>query len=411
ELELAKLNLSLSKEEYRNELNRSTYEFKNAYQTVLASQIKTRLYYKSYIRSLKELKWIEKELGEGFLTESDKLYSESRLKEVELYLQKAKNEYSSSLRELKRQLGIIAKEKVLLSDNLLIDYILRKPPLSYQDFKSTITQNAGLKAKKELLQARIAQREKSMQDKFYLPNISLGAYLGKTSETFPLNKTNWGVYFKLAFPFGGNPGFSSNSSLNSRSNNSPDTGVNVKSRNINSLQQSDLQVPNHYSIRRKQMESHLNFRKSVYSYNSKLLNIEQGIEENLGLLNEHWNSIRLSMKTIEVKHKLLGIQQLALQVGSGKRLDVLNSELDLIKAEDFLFESLLSYLRVANHLIFITGDNTLSTTFYSYEKGKGSMKDFLSGLEDTRTNHSEKEERNTILDNTDKLILDEVTIE
>lgn len=39
------------------------------------------------------------------------------------------------------------------------------------------------------------------------------------------------------------------------------------------------------------------------------------------------------------------------------------------------------------------------------------MKDFLSGLEDTRTNHSEKEERNTILDNTDKLILDEVTIE
>lgn len=86
------------------------------------------------------------------------------------------------------------------------------------------------------------------------------------------------------------------------------------------------------------MESHLNFRKSVYSYNSKLLNIEQGIEENLGLLNEHWNSIRLSMKTIEVKHKLLGIQQLALQVGLGKRLDVLNSELDLIKAEDFLLK-------------------------------------------------------------------------
>ncbi|BDA77824.1 channel protein TolC [Leptospira kobayashii] len=370
DLDIAKLEELLSKEEFKITYARLKLDVEKNFMNVLIASGKIALNKKSLERAREQLRLVKLELELGFTTDVQVMSILSRQQEIEFALTKSKNEFLKAKNELKQIMGLSYEADLILEGDLLRDFLINKPTIT----KNTLIERAR-NERPEIMRAKVnhhkVEKEKDLAENAWIPQISVGGAYGRTGIEYPLRNDAWNVNFKVTFPLGGSTNtLTENTGV--RYNNLANSGFGGNTNpNFNSSTNNDFQFLNNMGYSRKVMESKIKLGAAI----SERKHLERGIaievEKSADSVLEAYDLIRIGSGAVFFRYESLKLMTTRSQVGEAKRADILFAETELVEAQEKLVEALGKYMISSYELEWVSGMVPQTMKLFEYSPKNG----------------------------------------
>jgi len=359
DLDIAKIESMLAREDARIIYNKLRLDIQKSYLAVLAAAGKISLNKKSLDRAIMQLKQVRLEEKVGLATRVQVLVVASRVREIELALKKAQNEYKQSIHNLKLVLNLDFEIDLELKGDFFRDFFLKPPVLNTMKL---IRRSRSMRP--EIIRARTTlhklKKEREIAKNSWIPRLSVGGYVGRNGVRFPMRQKSWGINFTLTFPIG-----------SSSSTNSAGTGVDRNKSRYSSNTSSALQFFDDLSYNRRVLESNISLGESIANYKKLRNEIAIEVQKACDSIKEFWETIRIGNGRVYFRYESLRIMITRYRVGDTKREDILFAELELVQAQEELIDTTARYMIAAYELEYASGMNPGSLKLFHYKPGEG----------------------------------------
>jgi outer membrane protein TolC len=281
-----------------------------------------------------QLSIMTRETDIGDATALDLLEIQSQLKEIELNLKKAQDDYTASVNQLKLLLRLDWRIHLEPVGDIERSFIFKPLP---EDISTDQLVSVALKNRKEVLSAmieqRISQRKERMSRYYFIPNIIVGFNYNLSDESFFPREKGWGVTLKMTSAFLGNTATANMGYSESRNG-----GVRSISNN------GTLTVLNNMEYRRNIHESSLAARTAAVTTASTSQKIAIDVAQAIESLRNGWSLIDLSKRRVEFCEAILRIERIKAGMGEIRRVDLMKKEIESGQASISYNDSLYKYL-------------------------------------------------------------------
>ncbi len=359
DLDLAKIDAILARSDIRILLNRLRLDIQRAYLRVLAASGKIDLNQKSLERARLQLKQVRLEEKVGLATRVQVLTVASRVREIELAMRQAANEYRQANHDLKLALNLDFEVDLVPTGDLFRDFVLNPPRVNV---KSMLHRARALRPeiKRSLTNIHRLKKEKQLAVDSWIPRISVNAFVGRQGERFPIRQRSWGVNFSLTFPIG-----STTSSSNAG------TGVERDRTSARSNTSTSLQFFDDLSYDRRVLESKVALGEALTQHRQLYNQLAIEVIKSYDGLRESWESIRIGNGRVYFRYESLRIINTRYKVGEIKREDIVLAETELVRAQEDLTDAIARYITSAYELEFAAGLDPGTLPLFLYRPGKG----------------------------------------
>lgn len=359
--DVAKLNSLIARNDYRIALNRLMVNIRGEYLNLLKLRETITINRQAYERGMMQLTFIKKEYELGDATRLSALEIEAKVKEVELSVRQAMNEYDAALKKFKLLLRVGRKTPVDIKGDIDRDFVF--VPVDAVDDEELIS--IALKRRKEIessdVKYEISRINNLINERYYLPNVSLGFNYNLTGEDFPPREKGWGVNMKITSRAFGNSvsagtGYTEGGNGNSR-------GI---SRN------ASVNVLNDMPYKRTLIESRIETARAGDERDVTRESIAIDVAISCSAMKDSWDMIGIAGKRLELYDSQLEIERLKANMGESRRYDLMEKEIERRDAAIALLDSKIRYLMAASELELSVG---MDVDFLkNYMKGKGAEK-------------------------------------
>ncbi|MCE9598402.1 MAG: TolC family protein [Spirochaetia bacterium] len=360
DLDLARIQQILAKDEFRITYNQIRLAIQRAYLQTLAAKGKVILNQKSMERARIQLHEARREETLGFTTRVQVLTVAARLREIELALSQARSGYRQSLHDLKLALNLDYETPIEVDGDLFYDFYLKPPETDLLHLIESGRRRRPEMAKAETNLQKL-KKEREIAENAWIPRFSVGGYVGRTGNdlTKPPQQPNWGVNLKLTFPLQGSTG-----SLQSGASVIPDT-----QRSNNDT--AEVKIFDDIGYDRRVLESRIALGQGVEEYKSVRTKVPVEIAKAHDKLTQGWEAIRIGNGRAFFQFEGLRIVNARTGVGDLKRSDILLQETELVRAQQDLDDAIANYMISAYELEYASGLDPGSLNLFILKRGAG----------------------------------------
>lgn len=341
----ARLKSILAANEYRVALNNFIASIIRAYLGVLQSRETIAIHELTLSQGQMQLSFIQKELALGDATKLDALAIEAKVKEMELNLEKAKDEYTQRLNQFKLLLKIERTAPLAVEGNIEKDFVFFLPD---DRIDEELLISLALKNRKEIESAdaeyKLAMTNLRMSENYYLPKLSLGLNYNLTDDAFFPREKGWGVSVQVSSALFGNSG-SLNSGLSESGNGNSRAISNTASAN----------VLDSISYKRAILESTVQFKTAAEKKKQVRREIALEVVSLVSTLKNSWKMMDIAKKQLELYDSFLHIERLKANMGESRRYDLVKKEIERGEAAVAHLSSLVNYLTASFSLELAAG--------------------------------------------------------
>lgn len=339
-LEMAKLDALLSQDDFKIAFNQIRLDVQRAYLRALAARGKIALNQKSLSRARLQLRQARVEERVGVATRVQTLTVAARMREVELALQRSINEYRQSIHALKQALNLDFEVQIEIEGDLFKDFFLLPPSADLEELVQR-ARSERPEIRRALAGVHRLRRELELNENAWIPQVSVGGYVGRAMDSLPPRDRSWGVNITVTFPLGSHQS-TTNAGLD----------VNREGATRSGGTQSDLQFFEDIGYDRRVLESRTALAEAMSEqgqlYNSIAIEVNRAYDA----LREAWEAIRIGNGRVYFQYAGLRIQETRFRVGESRRADILQAELEMVSAQEDLTDSVAEYILASQALEF-----------------------------------------------------------
>ena len=359
DVDLAKIDALLAEEDFKLTYAQLTRSIQNAYLDALTAHGKIQLNIKSLERAQVQLRQAQLEEQVGLSTKVQVLTIASRMREIELAVQRAHNQYNQAIYSLKEAMNLDFKVDLRLRGDLFRDFYLEVPEVRVEELVER-ARSLRPEYKRSLAQIHRLKKEREITEDEWIPRISVGGYVGHAGEEFPLREDTWGVNFRVTFPIGSNTA-STGSSLDSTRDGSTRTG----STN------SQIALFDDLGRERRSLESKTALSDSINEHNQLVNSLAIEVSRAHDNLRESWESIRIGNGRVYFQYASIRILEKSYAAGSVRRADILEAEIELVRAQEDLTDAIAAYLKAVHEIEFVSALEAGALNLYRVKPGEG----------------------------------------
>lgn len=361
--DVSKLNALMAGNDYRIALNRLIMDVRAAYLNLLKLKETITIYRMTLEMGNMQLGFIRKEHELGDATKLSVMEIEAKIREIELSLRQAIDEYESGLKQFKLMLRIDWRVPVEITGDVNSSFIFIPPDMIDENEMISLAVRKRKEIESSRLRCEISRKNMEIAESYYIPNVSVGLNYTLSGEEFPPREKGWGVNVKLSTGIFGNTansgaGYTVNSNENSR-------GLS---------REASFDVMNNMQYKRNIAESRIDAEKSVdeqmvtaESIAVEVVNTSQGMKN-------AWDMIEISAKRVELYNSQLEIEKLKADMGESRRYDLVEKEIEWSKAAVALLDAKIKYLVAVSSLEIATGSDSGFIKNYLLGKGENEYK-------------------------------------
>ncbi|TGK43537.1 TolC family protein [Leptospira andrefontaineae] len=373
-LEIAKLADLMNEQDFKINLSKVKLEIQKAYFKALAAGAKVFVGQTTVNKMQESLKKGQIELKQGFITKIQLMEIESKLKQAEFNLQKNKTEKSQTLMDLKQAMNLDYYVEIELEESLLFDFVMNQPQTDL-DLAIAKAREEREDLKKMQLIVKKVKNEKEIADNYYMPKLYLGGYAGRNGNNNAFQHDAYGLNFNLVFPFGSSSVLS-NGNLGVQKDGTgiqtyPGFGNQTVGAGTNSYNSTTVKLFENLAQSRKVVEGEIQFAEALLNYKNMENQIGFEIKKTVDRLNQSWELIKIANSRVNLQWESIKVASAKHGSGHTKKEDLINSELELVKAQEELTEALAGFATTCYEYAHVTKDEVGLHKFLSYEKGKG----------------------------------------
>jgi outer membrane protein TolC len=341
----ARLKSILAANEYRVALNSFIAAVTKAYLGVLQSRETIAIHELTLAQGKMQLVFIQKELALGDATKLDALAIEAKVKEMELNLEKAKDEYLQRVNQFKLLLKVERTAPLVIEGNIEKDFAFLSP---VDRLDEDLLISLALKNRKEIESAdvewKLAKTSLRMSENYYLPKLSLGLNYNLSDDAFFPREKGWGVNIQVSSALFGN-----SASLNSGYT---ESGYGHSRAVSNTASASALDA---MSYKRAILESTVQYKTASEKKKQVRREIALEVSSLVSSLKNSWKMIEISKRQLELYDSFLLIERLKANMGESRRYDLVKKEIERGEAAVAHVASLVNYLTASFSLELAAG--------------------------------------------------------
>ena len=331
-LDAAKSDLALSRYDYRLAVTDLKFRIRQAFYSILSSRARLNSLQRSRERQERQLEFAERELELGETTQVEVLEIRNRTNEIILQEKTAQIEYKNAVEEFKLLLRLESNVRLRLKGDILTSVVYR-----HRAFRNEAMISRGFAERVEFprtkAQALQATAEHKIAKSYYIPQISVGGFYGFTGDRYPPREKEWGVNFRISMLLGPNT-FSDSSNYTSRSDG--------RDRSVSSG--TSLNIVDRLDYKRSIVETGISATEAKINLNQLPEQIRIEIMRALDTYRESWQAMQLADENIGVFEKRLEINELQLELGDIRRVDLAETEIRYLEAKNAQIEARVRYL-------------------------------------------------------------------
>lgn len=356
--EVAKLNALVAGNDYRIALNKLVMDVRAAYLNLLKLKETMVIYRMTLDMGSMQLGFIRREHELGDATMLAVMEIEAKVREIELSLKQAGDEYETALKEFRLLLRIDWRVPVEVTGDVGRDFVFI-PPAGIDENEMI---SLALRRRKELESGRarieISRRNMEIAESYFIPNVSVGFNWSLSGEAFPPREKGWGVDVKLSTCFSGNSasggaGYSESDNGNSR----------ALSRN------ASVDILNNMQYKRNIAESRIESARSEDEQIVTEETIAVEVVNTCRVMKNAWEMIEISASRFELYNSQLEIEKLKADVGESRRYDLVEKEIEWSRAAVALLDARIKYLVAVSALEIATASDPGFIKHYLQGKG------------------------------------------
>ncbi|TGK05451.1 TolC family protein [Leptospira langatensis] len=374
QVEIAKMNDVLNEQDFKINAAKVKLEIQKSYMKALAAKGKILLGRKSIEKMEESLKKAKVEFSQGLITKVQLMEATNKIKQAQFTFLKYKNESNQSLLELKQVLSLDYHVDLDLEENIYTDISISEPKF---DVEETIIRaiNTREDLKKSQVVVRKLKNEKKIADNYWIPKIYLGGYAGKNGNDFPLRHDIYGLNFNLVIPFGSSV-VQSNGSLGVQKDGTgiqtyPGFGNQTVGPGLNGYESSSIKFFDNLAYSRKIVEGEVQLAEALLNFKNLENQVAVEVQKSLDRSVEAWELLKISNSRVLLQWESLKISNTKLNVGQSKKEELLNSELEFVRSEQELTDSLVNYMISCYEAAHVANLDVTQKKLIRIQKGKG----------------------------------------
>jgi outer membrane protein TolC len=335
--EIARLQSLQSRNDYRIAVNAIITEVSAAYFDALKNRDAIAIHKNTLDRARMQFEFISKEVALGDATRLDALAIEAQVREVELNLCRAEENYSRSLNRLKLLLRIDWRQAVQIIGDIYKDFLCY--PIDGK-FSPERLIAIGVKNRKEVASADVEfsiQRQKHLLNtRYYYPKVSFGLNYSLSGDDRIPHERGWGVSMQVSSMLFGNSASTTAGYSSDRNGNSHAFS-----------ESGSLGILDSLAYRRTIAESEIAMKSSFDRKTRIRQQVAIEINSALKSLDEAWKMIALSRQRLDLYDSFLAIERLKADMGESRRYDLVKKEIERGEAALARLSAITAYMLAA----------------------------------------------------------------
>ena len=346
-IDLGKKQLVLEKIKTNDSKEDFTFQIISSFKDILKLCMEISILNNTYLITSGQLKIGKKEKELGGITILNYLEMEIAHKNIELVLKKKNNEKERKMFSFSRLLSLEPDIKLELTGAVNTEYNGFIIPNS-DFFILTAAEKSSL-FKEKFLERESAYQNYKITLKKNIPDMKTDCGFSMSGEDFPLTEPGFDISVTLSFNKPGLPS-SFTAGINKEDNN--------RSRTINAESRPFSNLENIYT----KDSAKLTLEKTVWGINEFRINNEFNIREILFEIDSLKKELILLRKKLKVQNKKTEIEKLQLKLGEIKRLDYMESTIELSKERINLINTIASLYQKEISLLRLCGIKNMIET-------------------------------------------------
>lgn len=356
--DIAKLNSLLARNDYRIAVNNLMVRVRGEYLNLLKLRESIAINRQAYDRGLLQLTFIKKEFELGDATKLAVMEIDAKVKEIELAVRQALNEYESALKKFKLLLNLGRNVPVEVKGDIDDDFIFVPADGVVDEELISIALARRKEIESSDVKCEISRINNSINERYYMPDVSLGFNYNLADEEFPPREKGWGVNFKISSRAFGN-------SMSAGTGYSESGNRNSRGRSGN----ASADVLNDLSYKRTLIESRLEAARAADERDVTRETIAIDVSVACSSLRDSWDMISISGERLALYDQQIEIERLKANMGETRRYDLMEKEIERRDAAIALLDSKIRYLMAASDLEISVGMDIDFLKSYIREKG------------------------------------------
>ncbi len=348
--DITRLKAILARNDYRIALNRLTAEVLKSYLDLIQLKGTIGIHRKTLERGLVQLSLIRKELELGEATRFNVLEIEAKVKEIELNLKKAIDNFEIARNRFKIMLRVDWRQSVEILGDVDDDFTLHGPEGSRSIGECVAI---AVRNRKEIesgdVEHSINAKSHRINRLYYFPRFSLGAGYSLSdpdgaSEQFVPREKGWNLSLQVSTALWGSSASGSLGLGESENYNTRSRSANVSANLLDSM-----------DYRRAIVESGIRLDTSKENIRSIRQQVAIEVLSSYMALENSWEMTDIADKRLALYDAQLEIERLKADMGESNRYDLMKKEIERGEAAVARLESRVRYLTTASTLELAMG--------------------------------------------------------
>lgn len=374
EIESIKLQEIMNSQDWIISRNKTLLESRKAYIENLINKDKVFLFSELLRKTLSQINETKSEYEQGFVNSSSNFESESKIRELELFLIRTEGNNEQSEINLKKTLNFPLTTNLDLQESLLLDFILHPPDFEKNPNSIQVSNRPELKKLKVSIEN--LKNRKELAENYWKPKLSLGSYYGKNvNGALPVENEIYGFNINVTTQIGSttnqtstNYGVQSDGTGIQRI---PGFGPQFVGRGDNAYNSNNLNFFDDLSYSRKILEGKISLSDALRNRKALEIDLEAELFKSQSKVKENWQILRISNSKFYLALDAWKISIEKYNAGFLKKSEFYSAEYELIKSIDDLTSATGIYLSSVMDLGFNSGIDPAELGLYEYKKGSG----------------------------------------
>ncbi|MGQ9630857.1 MAG: TolC family protein [bacterium] len=284
----------------------------------------------------------QKEYEIGVTTKLDLLEMQLRLNEVELEMERARNNLQLANLELVKILGLPSGTPVSVDDKPLADFSYRPLEIDLEDRISRALERRG-EIRRANLNLRKSEISAELERYAFLPRVTLGGSYTLSGDEFPPRDRGWGLSLGMDFSiYGSGLGGSTNASGETDSKSLGFGGT--------------VGVLSDFGFQRRAISAEAELKRTTGERDMVKAELSNEVRSAYYAIKEGEAVIELARRKAEIAREKLEIISLKLDLGEAKRADLLQAEAELTRARVEEVMAIIDYILAEAEFRRATGE-------------------------------------------------------
>jgi len=344
--DVVKLQTILARNDYRIALNRLIADVSAAYYETLRFREAVSIHEQTLEHGRMQLAFISKELLLGEATRFDRMEIEAKVREIELNLKKARDDYATGLNRFKLLLKIDWRAPVEVEGDINRDFSMTPLDTTRHPLDGMVS--LAVRCRREVEQSdidhEIARKKMRISARHYFPTFSMGASYTLSDDRYFPRERGWGVNLSVSSNLWG-------SSVTAKEGYNEDASGN--SRVLSGS--GSLSVLDRLDYRRAILEAAVEAERAKHEKDDMRRKIAVEVISGYSAILNGWTIIEIARQTLELYDAQLEIERMKADLGDTRRYDLIKKEIERGQAAVALLDSRVRYLGLAAALEMALG--------------------------------------------------------